>query len=531
MEEFKEGQFSSIYDIKRKNGKIAIKLVEYKDNKNKKKEYAIKTICLSSNQTDKEKEIVKAEEECAKNQLLMHVNTVKYYGHYTSKSMKITMVLPEKEQNVHEGEEIGEECEDGEDKKRKENGKEKSKLLNGEEVDMNIEDEDDKKIKEIDEKDKIQEKDEVEENFIDDDQYKLILEPREFYNIVMEYSFIGSLKEERIKRIIAEEPFNEEEILNYLYQICKGVNEIHSKNMCHGNLKLSNVLIFNKTLKITDFSNCKVFDMKKNKNEAQKKFNEDIKMIGKMLYELLMTRKNASNMKYEKLRKDIQHSNCSSELKSIALLLFDEKYHTINEVLSAFNNNELKGIPFSNDIKFDFNFGKCELLNDIGINSIFFKNGHSAFKTLVLSDIIDLVPYSLIEGQKSFFNNIIIDGDYSLHRKYEENYCICLRCSCFMKCDPYCPGKNSFNILKAFKSYKSLISHNRKNKHSIKYCILNVKLNPKTWTLFKSKKNANYFFINRIGAIDSKIYDKYDKTNSKLMKKHEEVKNPYYTKK
>ena len=37
---------------------------------------------------------------------------------------------------------------------------------------------------------------------IDNDEYKLKLKPREFFNIVMEYSSIGSLKEERIKRII-----------------------------------------------------------------------------------------------------------------------------------------------------------------------------------------------------------------------------------------------------------------------------------------------------------------------------------------
>ena len=53
---------------------MIIKLVEYRENVNNKKEYAIKSITLSSNQTDKEKEIDKAEDEYAKNKLFMYHN-------------------------------------------------------------------------------------------------------------------------------------------------------------------------------------------------------------------------------------------------------------------------------------------------------------------------------------------------------------------------------------------------------------------------------------------------------------------------
>ena len=72
--------------------------------------------------------------------------------------MEITMVWPEKERNAPEGEEVEEECEDGEDTKDKEDGKEKNKGLNGGEVDMDIKDKDYKKIKEDNEKDKLLEK-------------------------------------------------------------------------------------------------------------------------------------------------------------------------------------------------------------------------------------------------------------------------------------------------------------------------------------------------------------------------------------
>ena len=93
-----------------------------------------------------------------KTNFLCIIIEVEYYGRYTNKSMEITMVWAEKKGNVPEGEEVDEECEDGEDTKDKENGKEKNMGLNGGEVDINIKDKYYKKIKEDNEKDKIQEK-------------------------------------------------------------------------------------------------------------------------------------------------------------------------------------------------------------------------------------------------------------------------------------------------------------------------------------------------------------------------------------
>ena len=59
MKQFKEGQFSSLYYLKKSNGKFTIKLGT-DENKN---EYAIKTFDLSSNPTVKEQQIKKAKEE------------------------------------------------------------------------------------------------------------------------------------------------------------------------------------------------------------------------------------------------------------------------------------------------------------------------------------------------------------------------------------------------------------------------------------------------------------------------------------
>ena len=139
----------------------------------------------------------------------MNHNTVKYFGLYTNKPMKIAVVWPEKKRNVLEGEEARRM------RRWKEDEKEKKIGLKGGEVDMDIKDKDDKKIKEDNEKDKRQEKDVVGEKLIDNDENKLELEPRELFNIIMEYSPIASLKEERAKRVIIGNNFKEDEIYYY----------------------------------------------------------------------------------------------------------------------------------------------------------------------------------------------------------------------------------------------------------------------------------------------------------------------------
>ena len=139
----------------------------------------------------------------------MNHNTVKYFGLYTNKPMKIAVVWPEKKRNVLEGEEARRMPRWKEDEKEKKIG------LKGGEVDMDIKDKDDKKIKEDNEKDKRQEKDVVGEKLIDNDENKLELEPRELFNIIMEYSPIASLKEERAKRVITGNNFKEDEIYYY----------------------------------------------------------------------------------------------------------------------------------------------------------------------------------------------------------------------------------------------------------------------------------------------------------------------------
>ena len=119
------------------------------------------------------------------------------------------------------------------------------------EVHMDLEDkldEKDKKFQEEDKKDKEQEEDILDKKIIDNDPYKLESETIKSFNIVMEYSSIQSLKEEKIKRIITQKSFKGSEIFKCFYQICCRVKEIHSKSMSHGNLIFLSYLLILKYL-------------------------------------------------------------------------------------------------------------------------------------------------------------------------------------------------------------------------------------------------------------------------------------------
>ena len=78
----------------------------------------------------------------------------------------------------------------------------------------------------------------------------------DYFYIVMEYADDGDLskkiKLQQKKKI--EKNFSEEKILKYLYQICNGINYIHSKNVIHRDIKSQNIFLMkNGDVKIGDF--------------------------------------------------------------------------------------------------------------------------------------------------------------------------------------------------------------------------------------------------------------------------------------
>ena len=79
----------------------------------------------------------------------------------------------------------------------------------------------------------------------------------DYFYIVMEYADDGDLnkkiKQHQNKKS-GEKYFSEDTIIKYFYQICKGINYIHSKNIIHRDIKSQNIFLMkNGAIKIGDF--------------------------------------------------------------------------------------------------------------------------------------------------------------------------------------------------------------------------------------------------------------------------------------
>ena len=79
----------------------------------------------------------------------------------------------------------------------------------------------------------------------------------DYFYIIMEYADDGDLskkiKQQKNKKT-SEKYFPEETIVKYFYQICQGINYIHSKNVIHRDIKSQNIFLNkNGSIKIGDF--------------------------------------------------------------------------------------------------------------------------------------------------------------------------------------------------------------------------------------------------------------------------------------
>ena len=79
----------------------------------------------------------------------------------------------------------------------------------------------------------------------------------DYFYIVMEYADDGDLSKKiqhQQKKTCKDKHFSENKILKYFYQICKGIEYIHSKNIIHRDIKSQNIFLMkNGTIKIGDF--------------------------------------------------------------------------------------------------------------------------------------------------------------------------------------------------------------------------------------------------------------------------------------
>ena len=128
----------------------------------------------------------------------------------------------------------------------------------------------------------------------------------DYFYIVMEYANDGDLSKKikaQKQKIFGEKYFSEEKIMQYFYQICRGLQYIHSKNIIHRDIKSQNIFLMkNGKLKIGDFGIAKALTETKNNastvigtpyyfspeiiNGEPYNYKTDIWSLGVVLYEM-----------------------------------------------------------------------------------------------------------------------------------------------------------------------------------------------------------------------------------------------------
>ena len=128
----------------------------------------------------------------------------------------------------------------------------------------------------------------------------------DYFYIVMEYANDGDLSKKikaQKQKTFGEKYFSEEKILQYFYQICRGLQYIHSKNIIHRDIKSQNIFLMkNGKIKIGDFGIAKALTNSKNNastvigtpyyfspeiiNGELYNYKTDIWSLGVVLYEM-----------------------------------------------------------------------------------------------------------------------------------------------------------------------------------------------------------------------------------------------------
>ena len=82
---------------------------------------------------------------------------------------------------------------------------------------------------------------------------------QENWNLVMEFADKGSLSDQIQIRKNHHCPFKEDELLNYIAQICLAVKYLHDRKVIHRNIKAANIFLSkHNQVKLGDFSSSKV---------------------------------------------------------------------------------------------------------------------------------------------------------------------------------------------------------------------------------------------------------------------------------
>lgn len=186
--------------------------------------------------------------------------------------------------------------------------------------------------------------------------------------IEMEY-FKGHKLSDELCESGFRSPRTFEEIYNLFIQILDGVEYIHSKNICHGDIKPQNILTDGKIAKITDFGTSKLIEdlfiktidgggtwaymAPEVAGSNQRYLNSDIYALGVLLYKFLTGRtphetanQLINNVPYPKPREINENISLAVESVILKLLKRDpsERYQSVSEV-----KNDLKNILNENN--------------------------------------------------------------------------------------------------------------------------------------------------------------------------------------
>ena len=175
--------------------------------------------------------------------------------------------------------------------------------------------------------------------------YKSIFISKSILNVLMEYAKNGDLNNELFKHKEQNKYFEENQLLNWIMQICLSLQYIHEKKIIHGDIKPSNIFLTKKNnIKLGDFGIFKrklIFEEEKlygapeliKKNEYTIK--ADIWSLGVTLCHLMTL-----DYPFEGKDKDEIYRNISDGIKN-AKILNEEKDNYNEKILKKYSKEFL----------------------------------------------------------------------------------------------------------------------------------------------------------------------------------------------
>lgn len=280
--------------------------------------------------------------------------------------------------------------------------------------------------------------------------------------IEMEY-FNGHKLSDELCETGFKSPKTFEELYKIFFQVLDGIEYIHAKHICHGDIKPQNILYDSKLVKITDFGTSKLIEdlfiktidgggtwaylAPEIAGSNKRYLNSDIYSLGVLLYKFLTGRtphetanQLINNMPYPKPREI--NDNIPIKVEEIILKLLkrdpSERYHKISEIKAdlknafndKYNNKVLSSTSVKNEV---YEKGWIETVTDL-----YKKNKLEETEILLKNemengnksqDVLYYMAYTYFKQERYFdclnmLNKINCETvEYIRREAFQENYC------------------------------------------------------------------------------------------------------------